>query len=133
MKENIKETNQQYELYEKAHKRVKQKKRLYYHFVLFLIGSVFLIVLNVIFKVGEQFGIWFKYAIALWLFVWILHFINVFITNRFFGKDWERKETEKLIEKHLDKSEDLERKLIKKGVITPDDKLPSSEKKSLDQ
>lgn len=127
------ESKEQHELYEKARKRVKQKKRLYYHFVLFLVGSVFLIVLNVIFNVGEErFDYWFKYAIALWLFLWILHFINIFITKRFFGKDWERKETEKLIEKHLDKSEDLERDLIKKGVITPDDKLSESEKKSLD-
>ena len=126
------ESTEQHELYEKARKRVKQKKRLYYHFVLFLIGSVFLIVLNKIFNVGEQLGDWFKYAIALWFFVWILHFINIFITKRFFGKEWERKETEKLIEKHLDKSEDLERSLIKKGVITPDDKLPESEKKNLD-
>jgi len=127
------ESKEQHALYEKARKRVTQKKRLYYHFVLFLIGSIFLITLNVLFKVGEQFSdSWFKYAIALWLFVWILHFVNVFITNRFFGKDWVRIETEKLIEKHLDKSEDLERKLIKKGIITPDDKLPNAEKKSLD-
>lgn len=126
------ESKGQHELYEKARKRVKQKKRLYYHFVLFLVGSVFLIVLNLVFNVGEQFGEWFKYAIALWLFVWILHFINTFITKRFFGKEWERKETEKLIEKHLDKSEDLERSLIKKGMITPDDKLPEFQKKSLD-
>ncbi len=125
------ESKEQHEIYEKARKRVKQKKRLYYHFVLFLIGSVFLIVLNIIFKVGHQFGEWFKYAIALWVVIWIFHFINVFVTHRFFGKDWERKETEKLIEKHLDKSEDLERKLIKKGVITPNDALPTSEKKSL--
>ena len=126
------EEKQQHEIYEKARKRVKEKKRLYYHLVLFLVGSVFLIVLNIFFKVGNQFGEWFKYAIAIWLFVWILHFINVFITKRFFGKDWERKETEVLIEKHLDKSEDLERKLIKKGIITPKDKLPTSEKKKLD-
>jgi len=124
------ESNEQHEVYEKARKRVKQKKRLYYHFVLFLIGSVFLVALNIVFNVGEQFGEWFKYAIALWLFVWVLHFVNVFITNRFFGKDWERIETEKLIEKHLDKSEDLERDLIKKGLLTPNDKLPESEKKS---
>jgi len=128
----MEESKQQHKLYEKARKRVKQKKRLYYHFVLFLIGSVFLIVLNIVFKVGKQFGDWFKYAIALWFFVWILHFINIFVTKRFFGKEWERKETEKLIEKHFDKSEDLERNLIKKGVITPNDSLPASEKKSLD-
>lgn len=122
------EPKEQHELYEKARKRVKQKKRLYYHFILFLLGSVFLIVLNIIFKVGEQkFGEWFKYAVAIWFFVWILHFINVFITNRFFGKDWERIETEKLIEKHSDKLEKLESTLIKSGKITPYDKLLESD------
>ena len=126
------ESNEQHEIYEKARKRVKQKKRLYYHFLLFLVGSIFLIVLNIIFKVGERFGEWFKYAIAIWLFIWIIHFVNVYITNRFFGKDWERIETEKLIAKHSIKHDNLESKLIKTGVITPNDKLPSSEKKNLD-
>ncbi len=126
------EAKEQHEVYEKARKRVKQKKRLYYHFLLFLVGSVFLIVLNIVFNVGQQFGEWFKYAVAAWLFIWILHFVNVFITNRFFGKDWERIETEKLITKHSKKIEQLEKNLIKNKVITPDDRLPESEKKSLD-
>lgn len=125
------DSKEQHEQYEKARKRVKQKKRLYYHFVLFLIGSVFLIVLNIFLNVGEQFGEWFKYVVALWFFVWVLHFVNVFITNRFFGKDWERVETEKLLKKYHVNIEKLEKNLIKKGIITPDDQLPSSEKKSL--
>ncbi|MEZ4842172.1 MAG: 2TM domain-containing protein [Flavobacteriaceae bacterium] len=125
------DSKEQHEQYEKARKRVKQKKRLYYHFVLFLIGSVFLIALNIFFKVGEQFGEWFKYVVAFWFFVWVLHFVNVFITNRFFGKDWERIETEKLLKKYNVNVEKLEKNLIKKGIITPDDQLPSSEKKSL--
>ncbi len=126
------ESKEQHEVYEKARKRVKQKKRLYYHFLLFLVGSIFLIVLNVVFNVGQQFGEWFKYAVAAWLFLWILHFVNVFITNRFFGKDWERIETEKLISKHSKKIEKLEKNLIKNKIITPNDELPESEKKSLD-
>lgn len=125
------EIKEQHEVYEKARKRVQQKKRLYYHFVIFLIGSVFLIVLNTFLKVGEQFGEWFKYAVALWFFVWLIHFFNVFITNRFFGKDWELSQTEKLIAKHQKKLDKLETNLIKKGIITPDDKLPESEKKNL--
>ncbi len=125
------ESTEQHEVYEKARKRIKQKKRLYFHFLLFLVGSVFLIVLNIIFKVGEQrFGEWFKYAIAIWLFLWILHFVNVFITNRFFGTEWERIETEKIIAKHTKKIDQLEKSLIKTGVITPNDELPDSEKKS---
>ncbi len=127
------DSKEQHEIYEKARKRVQQKKRLYYHFVLFLLGSVFLIVLNLFFKVGDQFGEWFKYAIAIWFFLWLLHFINVFITKRFFNKDWERIQTEKLLEKHNDKLKKLEKGLVKKGIITPNDKLPDSEKKSLGQ
>ena len=127
------ELKEQHEVYEKARKRILQKKRLYYHFVIFLIGSVFLIVLNTFFKVGEQFGEWFKYAVAIWFFVWLIHFVNVFITNRFFGKDWELSETEKLIAKHQKKLDKLETNLIKKGLITPKDKLPESEKKNLKQ
>ena len=123
------ETKEQHEVYEKARKSIKQKKRLYYHFLLFLVGSVFLIVLNVVFNVGQQFGEWFKYAVAAWLFLWILHFVNVSITNRFFGKDWERIETEKLISKHSKKIEKLEKNLIKNKIITPYDELPDSEKK----
>lgn len=126
------ESKDQHETYEKARKRVQQKKRLYYHFVLFLVGSVFLIVLNLFFKVGEQFGEWFKYAVALWFFLWLLHFFNVFITKRFFDKDWERIQTEKLIAKHEKRLEKLEKGLVKKGRITPEQPLPDSEKKSLD-
>lgn len=128
------ESKEQHEVYEKARKRIVQKKRLYYHFVVFLLGSVFLIVLNLFFKVGnDEFGEWFKYAVAGWFFLWLLHFINVFFTNRFFGKDWERIQTEKLVEKHNKKLAKLEGKLIKNRIITPLDKLPDSEKKSLNK
>lgn len=112
---------EQIELYEKARKRVKQKKRLYYHFIIFLIGSVFLIVLNTIFHVGSEYGEWFKYAVAAWLLIWIFHFINVFVTNKFFGKAWEKEQTEKLMNKHELKKEKLEKKLAKKGLINVDD------------
>lgn len=109
---------EQIEVYEKARKRIKQKKRLYYHFIVFLIGSVFLIVLNTIFNVGSEYGEWFQYAIAAWLLIWVFHFVNVFVTNRFFGKEWERIATEKLIKKHEIKTKKLEKKLIKTGIIS---------------
>ena len=41
-----------HELYEYARLRIKQKKKLYFHFVLFLISSLFMLVANKIFKVG---------------------------------------------------------------------------------
>ncbi len=90
--------NEQHKLYENARRRVIQKKRLYIHFVLFLIGSIFFIALNKIFKVGESFlKDWFVWAILLWFFIWVIHFVNVFVFNRFMDKEWERKQTEKLV------------------------------------
>ena len=90
--------NEQHDLYENARARAKQKKRLYYHFVVFLVGAVFLILLNKLLKVGENVvENWFVWAIILWLFFFVLHFINVFVTHRFMGKDWERAQTEKLV------------------------------------
>ncbi len=87
-----------HDLYENARARAQQKKRLYYHFVVFLVGSVFLILLNKFLKVGENVvENWFVWAIILWFFFFVLHFINVFVTHRFMGKDWERAQTEKLV------------------------------------
>lgn len=105
---------EQHELYENARYRVKQKKRLYFHFVLFLVGSVFLIVLNKIFNVGENFiENWFVWAILLWLFLLILHTINVFITKKFMDRNWERLQIEKLVKKQALKIAELEKVLEK--------------------
>lgn len=92
---------EQLELIENAQKRIKQKKRLYIHFVIFVIGAVFLIVANTVLGIGETFapaGIdWFVYAIFAWLFFFVYHFISVFITHKFMGKDWEKQQLEKLV------------------------------------
>lgn len=119
--------NEQHELYENARKRVKQKKYLYFHFIIFLVGSVFLIALNKFLKVGESyFEDWFVWAIIFWLFLWVLHFVNVFITNKFMGKEWERKQTEILVLKQeieiakLEKKNTLEAKLKAQSI---DDEL----------
>ena len=84
----------QLELIENAQKRIRQKKRLYVHFVVFLIGAVFLIIANTILGIGKDFTIagvnWFVYAIFAWLFFFAYHFISVFVTHKFMGKDWEK-------------------------------------------
>lgn len=104
--------NEQHEFYENARERAKQKKRLYYHFVVFLVGAVFLILLNKILKVGENVvENWFVWAIVLWLFFFVLHFINVFVTHRFMGKDWERLQTEKLVREQELKIAKLEKEM----------------------
>ncbi len=37
---------EQHELYEYAKKRLNQKKGLYFHFVLFVLGSIFMFIVN---------------------------------------------------------------------------------------
>ena len=113
------EDTDQYEVYEKARMRTKQKKGLYFHFILFLVGSVFFIVLNKVIKFKPEYD-WFLWAIFIWLFILTLHFLNVFVINRFFGKEWVRVQTEILIKKHQKKLENLEKSLEKKGAFTPD-------------
>ena len=93
------------------HKNViAQKKGLYTHFVIFLIGSVFLILINKIFKYGESYD-WFIWAITVWAFLFIIHAFNVFVTSKFMGKDWERKQREKLVAKQKQKIAELQKEI----------------------
>lgn len=108
--------NEQFELYENAKKRIKQKKRLYFHFIILLVGSVFFIVLNKLLKVGEPHD-WFVWAILVWVFLFILHFINVFITQSFMGKEWQEKQIEKLVLKQEIKIAQLEKQIVKEAKI----------------
>jgi cell shape-determining protein MreC len=109
---------EQHELYENARKRIQQKKGLYAHFVVFLVGSIFFIVLNKLLKLGENYiENWFIWVITIWFFIWILHFINVFFTNRFLGKDWERSQTEKLITKQQQRIAKLEKEILNKKKL----------------
>ena len=101
---------EQQERYEYARKRIKQKKGLYYHFVFFLIGSLFMFVANVLLKLGEPTQ-WYIWAVTVWFFLLILHFIKVYITDRFMNKNWEREEIERLVNRQEKKSQHLHSKL----------------------
>ncbi len=125
---------EQHELYENARYRVKQKKRLYYHFILFLVGSVFLIALNKIFDVGETImQDWFVWAILLWFFIFILHAVNVFITKRFMNRDWERNQIEKLILKQEGRIEELRKQIEKEALLKLEQEKITSELKKNEQ
>ncbi len=109
--------SEQRELYENARRRTKQKKRLFQHFVVFLVGAVLLIVLNVVIGYQEEFmplGYnWFVWAILIWTFFFLIHLINVFVTSSFMGKEWEQRQMEKLVRKQRDRIEELDRKVKK--------------------
>ena len=122
---------EQLELIKTAQARVKQKKRLYIHFVVFLIGAVFLIILNTVIGVGEDVTLfgknWFVFAILAWLFLFVYHLFNVFITHKFMGKDWEQQQLDKLVAKQKERIAQLEKTITKQDTTTS--KLESEEEK----
>ena len=101
----------QHELYENARNRIKQKRKLFVHFVLFFVGSIFLIVLDKLLDVYATHPGWSLYVILAWAFLFILHFVNVFITKRFMNKQWEREEIDKLVAKQQRKITELQKKV----------------------
>ncbi len=101
---------EQHELLENAQRRIKQKKRLFSHFVIFLIGSVFLILVNKILKYGEQYD-WFVWGILLWSFLFLIHAFNVFVTHKFMGQEWERKQRELLVEKQKQRISEIQKEI----------------------
>jgi len=101
---------EQHELLEYAQKRIQDKKQLYRHFVLFLIGSVFFFLINKIFNYGQDYD-WSLWAILLWSFFLILHLFNVFVTHKFMGRDWEREQREKLVKKQRERIATLQKEI----------------------
>ena len=99
-----------HEQYEYARKRLKQKKSLYFHFVLFVLGSIFMFIANhfSVFGIKINWAIW---VISFWAFLFILHFIKVFITDRFMNKNWEREQIDKLVTKQQNKMNQLQNQI----------------------
>jgi dihydrofolate reductase len=112
---------EQLELIQNAQKRIKQKKRLYTHFVIFLIGALFFILANIILGVGKDFKIfeidWFVFAILAWLFILLYHVFNVFITHKFLGKDWEKNQLDKLVVQQQQRIGKLKEKFVKEETL----------------
>jgi amino acid permease len=110
---------EQREQYEYARSRMKQKKRLMQHFILFLVGSVFLIILNPLLGVGEDFFIkdWFIWAILIWAFLFLIHVFNVFIMSTFMGKEWENKQLEKLKAKQSQRIAELDKQAVREVTV----------------
>jgi ABC-type multidrug transport system fused ATPase/permease subunit len=101
---------EQHELYEYARKRLKQKKGLYFHFVLLILGSIFLFIANhfLIFGFTSNWAVW---VITFWIFLFLLHFIKVYITDRFMNKNWEREQINRLVAKQQIKIDQLQTQL----------------------
>ncbi|RZJ30875.1 MAG: 2TM domain-containing protein [Flavobacterium sp.] len=102
--------NLQHEQYEYARNRIRQKKNVFIHFMFFLVGSLFLFIINKILNIdGTQ--DWYLWAITAWAFLFLLHFIKVFITDSFMNKNWERHQIDKLVAMQQKKMQKLQAQL----------------------
>ena len=126
---------EQLELFQNAQRRIGQKKRLYYHFILFLIGAVLIIVANTVLGIGKDFQIfgreWFVYAIGIWIVLFLYHVFKVFVLDRFMGKAWEKEQLDKLMAKQQDRIDLIKRKLEKEETIMAQTEISSPETKSI--
>lgn len=103
---------EQHELLENAQKRIQQKKGLFRHFVIFLTGAIFFVLINKILKYGEAHN-WYIWAITAWGFLFVVHVAKVFVTEPLMGKDWERKQREKLLRKQQERIKKLEEEIAR--------------------
>ena len=107
--------NYEKDLRKNASQRIKQKRLLMMHLVSFIAGGIVLIILNVL--MGYQIDFqplgmyWFVTAMLIWLFLLIIHAINVLLLTNFMGKEWEEKQMNRLMKKQLDRISQLEKKV----------------------
>ena len=111
----------QIELLENAQKRILQKKRLYYHFVIYLFVSVFSLICNKLLKIGSDIVFldysWSFWLSFIWLFIIIFHLFNVFVTNRFLGNKWLKAQKKYLIEIQQNKIQSLKKEMEKEAHV----------------
>ncbi|KAA1245017.1 2TM domain-containing protein [Aquimarina sp. RZ0] len=132
---------QQRELFEHARKRIIQKKRLFQHFILFVVGSVFMIILNLVLGFGKDslfLGLdWFVIAILIWAFLFVLHFCNVWLFSKFMGKEWTDRQMERLIAKQQKEIANIQKEVElmnpKEGLVNKKNKIVSPQSENQNQ
>lgn len=107
---------EQHELLEHAQRRIRQKKAVFQHLIILLIGGLFFVVINKVLKIGEPHN-WWVWAVMVWAFIWLVHLAQVFITNPLLGKEWERSQRERLLQKQKQRIRQLEQEIEKQHPL----------------
>ena len=114
-KSNSDINHEQIELLEYAQKRIKQKKFLYYHFVLFLFISAISLSLDHIFNVSSDIIFleysWSFWVVFIWFFLLLFHLFKVYVNDRFINKSWVKNQKNKLIKVQKAEIESIKQKM----------------------
>ncbi len=84
------------ENYEDAKKRVVEIKGFYHHLFVFIIVNIGVVIVNLITSPHE---LWFYWALLGWGIGLFAHGFNTFGTHGIFGKDWEKRQIKRIIDK----------------------------------
>ena len=95
---------------EYAQRRIKQKRLLYNHVAVFVIGFAFAFLINKILKYGDQYN-WYIWLGLVWGMLLVIHIYNVFVAKRFMGTEWERKQREILVTKQREKIAKIQKEI----------------------
>lgn len=116
--------DRQIDLVDYARARIRQKKRLYFHFVTFLFASLVMVILNIGLGYGTQiepFGFpWVLSAALLWAVFLLLHVFQVYVTRRFMNPAWEKEQIKTLVGLQGERIEKIKRKLDKEASLQAD-------------
>ena len=123
--------DEQIALVENAQQRIRQKKRLYNHFVFWVFSSIILWFVNVVVGVREDILIldypWFVSIIVVWSLLLLFHTFQVFITKRFMGKEWEKEQLKRLTALQQVKIEKIKRALDKEAQLIADSQFQNEQ------
>ena len=116
--------DRQIDLVDYARARIRQKKRLYFHFVAFLFVSLVMVILNIGLSYGahiQPFGFpWVLSAALLWSVFLLLHVFQVYVTKRFMNPVWEKEQVKTLVGLQEARIEKIKRKLDKEASLQAD-------------
>lgn len=121
--------DEQIALIEYAQQRIKSKKRLFFHFSFMAFVLLSAVIANLVFDVKKEYIFfeldWSYWLCITWLIVFFIHTFNVFITNRFMGKEWEKKQMKVLVNKQKVKIAEIKAELEKEARIIAESQLYS--------
>jgi 2TM domain-containing protein len=81
--------------YEEARKRVEQLRYFYVHLGVYVLGNLFLFLLNMIVSPAI---LWFHWPLLGWGFGLVVHAFDVFASARLFGARWEERKIREIME-----------------------------------
>ena len=96
-------TNQEYERYQKAKKRVKEIKGFYANLVSYVLVISFLTFINLKYTPEH---IWFCWPMLGWGVGLLFHAFGVFKIVPFFGEDWEEKKIKEFMKQEEEKQKE---------------------------